>query len=101
MAKVIEKAVADRQRALKDDLIVVIDGLRIRVSRSDTFRTIEAARRRNGTHNESRPYVARRIMDLLVARYKSAAVRAFRDRKSSDARTDNVTSLFERDATLD
>jgi DNA helicase IV len=101
MAKVIEKAVADRQRALKDDLIVVIDGLRIRVSRSDTFRTIEAARRRNGTHNETRPYVARRMMDLLVARYKSAAVRAFRDRKTADARTDNVTSLFERDATLD
>ena len=28
-----------------------------------------------GPHNEQRPYVARRVIDLLVARYKTAAVR--------------------------
>jgi DNA helicase IV len=100
MAKVIEKAVRDRQRSLAEDLIVVIDGLRVRVSRGDTFRTVESARKRKGTHNEQRPYVARRMMDLLVARYKSAAVRAFRERRT-DQTADNVTSLFERDATLD
>src|SRR5262249_52421032 len=63
MAKVIERAVADRERALASDLIVLIDGLRLRISRADTARTIEGARRRRGTHNENRLYVVRRLLD--------------------------------------
>jgi hypothetical protein len=70
------------------------------VSRADTARVIEGAHRRRGTHNENRPYVVRRMMDLLVARYKAAAIRSFRERRP-DAPADNVTSLFDRDATLD
>src|SRR4051794_35918399 len=41
MARVIQRAVADRERPLAHDLVVLIDGLRVRLSRSDTARLIE------------------------------------------------------------
>jgi DNA helicase IV len=100
MARVIQRAVSDRERPLARDLIVLIDGLRVRLSRSDTARVIEGTRRRRNPHNENRQYVARRLYDLLVARYKNAAIRAYRER-SMDAPADNVTSIFDRDSALD
>jgi DNA helicase IV len=100
MAKVIERAVADRERALPRELIVLIDGLRLRISRGDTTRVVDGARRRPGTHNEKRQYVSRRLLDLLVSRYKHNAVRAFNARRD-EREPSNVTNLFERDPTLD
>jgi DNA helicase IV len=107
MAQVIARAVADRERALRHDLVLLIDGLHVRVSRADTLRVVEGARRRRETHNEARPYVVRRLVDLLVARYKAAAARAYVERRDGAAgdvaggSSGNVTSLFERGATLD
>src|SRR3954470_21754116 len=101
MARVVQHAVADRERPLARDLIVLIDGLRVRLSRSDTARVIEGTRRRRNTHNENRQYVARRLYDLLVARYKNAAIRAYRERTSIESPTSNVTSIFDRDSALD
>ena len=43
----------------------------------------------------------RRVIDMLVSRYKTAAIRAFRERRERRRRTDNVTSLFERDGAFD
>ena len=100
MAQVIERAVHDRERALPRELVLVIDGLRIRISRNDTARIIDAARRRRGTHNERRPYVARRFHELLVSRYKSALVRNYRERRI-DRPITNVTSMFDRDSSPD
>jgi DNA helicase IV len=100
MARVVQRAVTDRERTLARDLIILIDGLRVRLSRSDTARVIEGTRRRRVTHNENRLYVARRLYDLLVARYKNSAIRAFRER-SIDSPASNVTSIFDRDSALD
>ncbi|MDP9332760.1 MAG: AAA family ATPase [Actinomycetota bacterium] len=100
MARVIQHAVSDRERPLARDLIVLIDGLRVRLSRSDTARLIEGTRRRRASHNENRPYVARRLYDMLAARYKNAAIRAYRE-QTIDAPADNVTSIFDRDTALD
>jgi len=97
MARVVERAVNDRERPLPRELFLVMDGLRVRMSRNDTARIVESARRRKGTHNEKRPMVAKRFFDILVARYKSAAVRSYEDRKLN-APAENVTSLFDRDA---
>jgi DNA helicase IV len=99
MARVVQRAVFDRERPLARELVVLIDGLRVRLSRADTARIVEAGRRR-GTHNENRQYVARRLYDLLVARYKNAAIRMYRER-SIDAPASNVTSMFDRDASFD
>jgi DNA helicase IV len=98
MARVIERAVEDRERSLPQEMLVLIDGLRVRISHGDTVRVAEGSRRRRGTHNEKRQYVVRRLLDLLVARYKTAAIRAYRERRSDD---ENVTSMFDRDGSLD
>jgi DNA helicase IV len=105
MATLIERAVADRERPLSREIVVVIDRLRLRITRGDTSRIVEAARRRRGTHNEKRPLVARRLVDMLVDRYKQALVRNFRERRL-DARQpagdgENVSSIFDRDAAPD
>jgi DNA helicase IV len=100
MARVVERAVADRERPLARELVLLIDGLRVRLSRADTARVVESAHRRRATHNESRPYVARRLYDLLVARYKNAAIRMYRER-SLNAPASNVTSMFDRDSSFD
>jgi DNA helicase IV len=100
MAEVIERAVADRERPLPRELLLVMDGLRVRISRADTARIVDAARRRRGTHNEKRQYVVRRFVDLLLSRYRTALVRSYRDRRL-DAPAENVTSLFDRDASPD
>ena len=102
MARVVARAVTDRERGLPRDLIVVIDGLRLRLSRNDTARAADAARRRRGTHNEKRPYLVRRVVDQLVARYKQAAIRAFREQGARRGAPDgNVTSMFDRDGGFD
>jgi DNA helicase IV len=100
MAEVIERAVADRERALPAELILLVDGLRLRVTRSDTARIVDGVRKRRGTHNEKRPLVVRRFTDLLVTRYKNALTRDYRERRL-DAPAGNVTNLFERDAAPD
>jgi DNA helicase IV len=100
MAQVIARAVADRERPLPREFAVLIDGLRLRISRSDTVRMIDGAKRRPGTHNEGRPYVSRRLLDLLVSRYKHGAVRAFHERRDEPS-AGNVTSMFDREGTLD
>ncbi len=105
MARVIASAVADRERPLREDLVVLVDGLRVRLSRGDTARAVEGTRRRRGTHNENRSYVVRRILDLLVSRYKSAAIRAYRERRDERgapiSEASNVRSMFDRDGAFD
>jgi DNA helicase IV len=79
MARVVAKAVADRQRALPRDVPMAIDGLRVTLRREDSARVVQGARRQRGTHNERRRTVVRRTIDMLVARYKAAAVRGYQE----------------------
>ncbi len=79
MAAVVAKAVGDRQRALPRDLPLAVDGLRVTLRRDDSARVVQGARRLRGTHNERRRAVVRRAVDLLVARYKAAAIHDYRE----------------------
>jgi DNA helicase IV len=99
MARVIERAVADRERPLRDDFTLLIDGLQLRVRRRETVRLIENVHRRRGTHNERRPNLVQRFVDVLVSRYKEAAIRSY-NRRAEDEPAENVRSLFDRE-TLD
>ncbi len=109
MARVIENAVSDRERPLAKPLAVVMDGIRLRITRGDTARIVEGARRRRGTHNEKRPLVAQRLVDMLAARYKEGLIRNFRSHQIDAPRRDagpegelgNVASIFDRDLTPD
>src|SRR5882757_1034998 len=100
MAQVIERAVTDRERPLRHDFTVLLDGLQLRVRGRETVRLVEGVQRRRGTHNEQRPQFTQRFLDLLISRYKSAAIRSYQRRADGEP-SPNVTSLFDRDATLD
>src|SRR6202042_1413120 len=61
------------------------DGLRVTLRRDDSARVVQGARRLRGTHNERRRAVVRRTIDMLVARYKAAAVRAYQETRVDNA----------------
>ena len=77
MARVIARAVSDRERPLPRDIAVPIDGLAPRVTREASARIVHSARRRRGTHNEKRLYVVHRVLEHLVQEYERAAVRSY------------------------
>ena len=103
MAQVIERAVADRERPLAQRLHAPARrAAAARAPRARRCALVEGVQRRRGTHNEQRP--ARR-----AALPRPARSRATRPRRSArtSARADdapdapNVTSMFDRDGTLD
>lgn len=97
MAAVVARAVVDRERPLRHDLELSIDGLRVRLTRDASVRIVQSARRRRGPHNARRPYVVRRFLDRLVREYEATAARYHRAR-----RLDRPATLpFADDAALD
>jgi DNA helicase IV len=100
MAQVIERAIRDRERPVRDDFTILLDGLQVRVRRRETARVVEGVQRRRGKHNELRPQLTQRFLDLLISRYKTAAIRSYQ-RRSDDLAAPNVTSIFDRDNTMD
>jgi DNA helicase IV len=85
MAKVVARALRDRERPLRDSLAVVVDGHVLRLRRADSARIVERARRRRGTHNERRPLVTRLVLDDLTDQYRRALVSAYeRDTRRLD-----------------
>jgi DNA helicase IV len=85
MATVIANAVSDRERALPRDIVVSVDGLRLLITRRDSGAIVERARRRRGLHNARRQFALGLLLDHLVARYRRATVRAYRESFSADA----------------
>ena len=79
MADVIARALRDRERAVPRDVVVVLDGHRLRLRTRDASRIVERARRRRGTHNERRPSVARAVIDHLRDQYRRSLVRAYEE----------------------
>ncbi len=77
MARVIARALRDRERPLRDDLVVVLDGHVLRLRRADSARIVERVRRRRGTHNERRPAVTRMVLDQLRDQYRRSLVAAY------------------------
>jgi DNA helicase IV len=91
MADVVTRALRDRERPLRRDLVVVLDGHVLRVRRADSTRIIERARRRRGTHNERRPFVTRLVLDDLVDQYRRALVAAYeRDARRLESNADDT-----------
>ena len=82
MADVIEHAVADRERPLAKPLALVMDGIRLRITRGDTARIVEGARR-SGAARTTRSDRSSRggSSTCWSARYKEALVRNFRSRQ--------------------
>ena len=73
MAKVMARAVASRQRPLREDVSIPfgIGVLTLRVA--DTEHVLSRARRRPGTHNQRRRFVEIELSRILAERYRKLA----------------------------
>jgi DNA helicase IV len=78
MAKVLSKAVADRQRPLKTAVDIPYGSFRLRLTPEITRDVVHAAKRRPGTHNGRRPQVEQMIAQRLHAQYEQSVTRASR-----------------------
>ncbi|MEM7273034.1 MAG: UvrD-helicase domain-containing protein [Actinomycetota bacterium] len=69
MVHVVRKALRDRQRALRADLVVGMGVRRIRVPAAETQRIVDEARRRYRTHNAARKFVTQSLYEALSANH--------------------------------
>jgi len=70
MVRLIRKAVADRQRALADDLVVPYGARNLRVPRFELLRIVEQVASRQGSHNARRKVFAKRLKRALWQQQK-------------------------------
>jgi DNA helicase IV len=79
MATVLQRALADRQRPPRQDVVLSLDGMRLRIPRRECRHIAQRAQRKRGTHNERRPIVERMVVDRLLAQYRNAMSRTQRE----------------------
>jgi DNA helicase IV len=94
MIKVINKAVRDRERALRNELVVPFGVINLRCSPEASDRIVRSARRRARTHNAGRRFVEQGLWEELAASARGELdpdVVAERVR-----RTDDVRAALER-----
>jgi hypothetical protein len=72
MARVIKRALRDREHPLPRDVVFALDGIVLRITRRESRRLIERYSRRRGTHNEQRPHLSRSLIDHLRGQYRRA-----------------------------
>jgi DNA helicase IV len=89
MARVIARALRDRERPLPRDAVFALDGVILRITRRDSRRLVERFSRRRGTHNEQRPHLARSLVDQLRAQYRRALGAAAPDDPDWDREVSN------------
>ena len=87
MVKVLRRAVHDRQRALREDLVVGYGLTHLRVDVAETERIVAEARRRFHRHNAGRRFVE--------AELYAALARSSRDDLSANAVRDRVRATIE------
>ncbi|MGH9154431.1 MAG: HelD family protein [Acidimicrobiales bacterium] len=75
MAKVVARAVRDRQRPLRDDVEIGFEGFLLRLTAASTAEIVGAARRRPGTHNARRRLVETLVSRRLLAQYQKSLQR--------------------------
>jgi DNA helicase IV len=78
MAEVLARAVGDRERGLRRDLVIGFGSLTLRVTAATTAAIVGAVRRRPGTHNSRRRQVESMLLRALHDQYLSAVARSRR-----------------------
>ncbi|MEM9653888.1 MAG: UvrD-helicase domain-containing protein [Actinomycetota bacterium] len=69
MVNVVRRALRDRQRAVRADLVVGMGVRKIRVPMAETKRIVDEARRRYRTHNAARKFVVQSLYEALAAHH--------------------------------
>ncbi len=78
MAKVIAKAVADRQRPLRRTVVIPFGSYQLRLTPELSREAVAAIKRRPGTHNARRPSLEQFLATALYRQYTAATDRAAR-----------------------
>ena len=78
MAKVIGRAIRDRQRPLRRDVAVPYGSVALRLTVGMSTEVVDAVRRRPGTHNARRTQVETMALRRLHAQYEQGVERALR-----------------------
>jgi len=78
MAKVIARAVRDRERPMPRDVVAMLDGHRLVLRRRESARISDRTRSRRGSHNQRRPYLVGLLLDHFRREYQRALVAEFR-----------------------
>lgn len=73
MVKVVRRAVRDRQRPLRSDLIVGYGARYLRLRVAESERIVTEARRRFRSHNGARKYVVNAVFEALAASHPDGA----------------------------
>ncbi len=94
MAKVLSKAMRDRQRPLKEDLVIPFGVGRLTLKVDDTVAILAAARRRFRRHNAGRRFVETEVFAALATSAREElAVEHVREKLKHN---DDIRILFER-----
>jgi len=73
IAKVIDKAITDRERPLREDVQLPYGVGFVRLRAEESIQIIKAARRRYHRHNQARRYVENEVWAALAASFRSGA----------------------------
>jgi DNA helicase IV len=76
MAQVVAQAVGDRQRGLRQDLVLGFGGITLRVPALTTAAIVAAVKRRPGAHNRRRRQIETLVYRTLFETYQAALERA-------------------------
>jgi DNA helicase IV len=76
MARVVQRAVQDRERRVSSDASVWVDGQKLTVTVHESERIVAGIRRRPGPHNDRRRLLERALARHLHAQYRATAARA-------------------------
>ncbi len=75
MVTVIDRALATRERALREDVSFMVGRVSVTVRARETREIVERARRRPGNHNQRRSGVGRELANRLAFTYRDRFVR--------------------------
>jgi len=95
MIDVIDKAVLDRERPLRDELVVPYRAGYLRLPAAETERIIKAARRRFRRHNAGRKWVENEVWQAMAAASREGSSSAD-DIREALRSTDEMRTAFER-----
>ncbi|MFV0525175.1 MAG: HelD family protein [Acidimicrobiales bacterium] len=85
MVRVVRRAVADRQRPLRSELVVGVGARRVRMTVAQSEGIVAEARRRYRTHNAARKYVVAELFEALAATHPDGmSAETLRDRVERD-----------------
>lgn len=73
MVKVVRRAVRDRQRSIRSDLVIGYGARYLRLRAQETEKIVKEARRRFRSHNAARKFVASSVFEALAASHPDGA----------------------------